>query len=228
MPRASQPAGASAHAGRLRSQHPCRAGMRLRCRRRGFRAGRAGCVTYTRGVQGREASFTPGLRAAASADAYRRQARRLRARHRGRPADLHHSLKDLNRARDRAWKADAPRAAPPTIDRPPAPSQIVAVQPMSDDGPRRFAEQIVRRLDGSGVLRYSERLRLLKAASRLGIGRFDANLMIAAVQARHARGQGVPAGHLAVSGRFGRLVQIISFLMVELLITLVAWQVLWD
>jgi hypothetical protein len=38
---------------------------------------------------------------------------------------------------------------------------------------------------GAGVLSYSRRQDLLRAARRLGVGRFQANLIIAAVQHRH-------------------------------------------
>ncbi|MGH7177966.1 MAG: hypothetical protein ACREJC_11340 [Tepidisphaeraceae bacterium] len=48
---------------------------------------------------------------------------------------------------------------------------------------RGFAEGVASRLDGA-VLRYSDRVQLLKRAAHLGITRFDANLIIAAVQYR--------------------------------------------
>ncbi len=50
-----------------------------------------------------------------------------------------------------------------------------------------FAELVRDRMDGP-VLRYSHRTRLLSDAARRGIGRFEANLIIAAVQhqLRHA------------------------------------------
>lgn len=46
---------------------------------------------------------------------------------------------------------------------------------------RRFATTVARSMEG-GVLRYSVRMELLSDASRRGIGRFEANLIIAAVQ----------------------------------------------
>jgi hypothetical protein len=46
---------------------------------------------------------------------------------------------------------------------------------------RVFAADVAARLEGP-VLRHSQRRRLLKAAQQAGIGRFEANLIIAAVQ----------------------------------------------
>lgn len=54
---------------------------------------------------------------------------------------------------------------------------------------RVFAEQVAKRLHGA-ILRYSDRLFLLRAAHRLHIERFRANLIIALVQ-REARSKGV-------------------------------------
>ena len=51
-----------------------------------------------------------------------------------------------------------------------------------------FEEVVRRRLDGP-VLRYSQRLALLKEAERLGVGRFEANLVIASVLYRAGVGQ---------------------------------------
>jgi len=49
--------------------------------------------------------------------------------------------------------------------------------------------QAIHRYDHEPVLRYSQRLRLIELANRLGIRRFDANLIIASVE----RERGVPA-----------------------------------
>jgi len=48
---------------------------------------------------------------------------------------------------------------------------------------RGFAEAVADSLQ-AGVLPYADRQRLLRRAARLGIGRFDANLIIASVQHR--------------------------------------------
>lgn len=53
-----------------------------------------------------------------------------------------------------------------------------------------FAALVERAIRGT-LLRYSERLRLLKEAQRRGIGRFEANLIIAAVVHRTGAGQEV-------------------------------------
>jgi hypothetical protein len=50
---------------------------------------------------------------------------------------------------------------------------------------RGFAGAVADALH-DGVLPYADRMRLLKRAERLGIGRFDANLIIASVRARLA------------------------------------------
>ncbi len=53
---------------------------------------------------------------------------------------------------------------------------------MAAAGPNdRFAESVVRAIEG-GTLRYSRRQKLLREANRLGIERFEANLIIAVVQ----------------------------------------------
>jgi hypothetical protein len=51
------------------------------------------------------------------------------------------------------------------------------------DAAARFAAMVRQHLDGP-VLCYEDRQTLLRTAARLGIGRFDANLIIAAVQHR--------------------------------------------
>ncbi len=98
---------------------------------------------------------------------YRRCARRLRHVHRGNPARLARSLRELSAAYDGVWRA--------------RPS--VSVQRVALDPARRFTQLVEKVLDGPTLL-YSERLKLLRAARRLGVRRFDANLIIAAVQER--------------------------------------------
>jgi len=65
-----------------------------------------------------------------------------------------------------ARRATTPAAAPPAA---------------ADLGRAAFASAVRECLDGP-VLRYSLRKALLKQASRLGVGRFEANLVIAEVQ----------------------------------------------
>lgn len=124
---------------------------------------------------------------------YRREARRLRARLDG--GALYRSLADLSRQRDAAGVARAGGAGGDDHDD----ERRLA----SPDGlARRFAEQVLASLDGP-VLRYARRQELLRQAERLGIGRFEANLLIAAVLHRRPRWQrgdpGRPGG-----GRWAR------------------------
>ena len=96
---------------------------------------------------------------------YRRCARRLRHLHRGHPARLTRSLRELSLAYD-ACSSPAPLNEPRLIDH-----------------VRAFAQQVCDELDGR-TLRYSARVKLLRDARRRGIRRFDANLIIASVQER--------------------------------------------
>ena len=106
---------------------------------------------------------------AIASDEYRRAARRLRGRLRGNPAALQRSLKRLSdRADERARAGEDETAGGP---------------------PAEFAREVARALDGP-VLRYSSRLELLRIARRLGIGQFEANLIIALVQ--HEKAVDVP------------------------------------
>ena len=57
---------------------------------------------------------------------------------------------------------------------------------------RPFLAQVRQTLDGN-LLHYSDRVMLLWSAQRQGIGRFEANLLIATVQHRSAREQSQPA-----------------------------------
>lgn len=58
--------------------------------------------------------------------------------------------------------------------------------PVEDPG-ERFSDMVALALDGP-VLRYSQRQKLLGQAGRMGIGRFQANLLIASVL--HEKGIG--------------------------------------
>ena len=101
--------------------------------------------------------------AGALSDEYRRRARRLRAIHAGNPARLYHSLKDL-----------AARQARQVIAKPTSAAQ-------------EFADLVRDSMDGP-ILRYSVRCNLLRHAAAHGIARFEANLIIAAVQHQIDRG----------------------------------------
>ena len=91
---------------------------------------------------------------------YVRRARRLRARWAGKPERLQRELGELSR------------------------QSSAARLPGNDPGPARvFSEAAAAAMEGP-VLRYSARQGLMKLARRLGIERFEANLLIAAVQHR--------------------------------------------
>ncbi len=111
-------------------------------------------------------------------DAYRREARRLRCRYAGRPAHLHRSLRALADASPKPVTVTATTSRPSRFE----PATGLA---SAQSGPaRNFADYLARQMTSS-VLRYSQRLELLRSARRFGIGRFEANLLIAAVLERH-------------------------------------------
>jgi hypothetical protein len=97
---------------------------------------------------------------------YCRTARRLRHRLRHSPAALHGSLRSLKPATPVAVRPV--RQVPSVFDAPPA---------------QRFALLVRYSLVGS-LLPYSTRQALIRKAARMGIKRFDANLIIATVQHR--------------------------------------------
>lgn len=108
---------------------------------------------------------------------YRASARRLRYALRDKPQRLYAELRDLARRHDALGKStEAP------------------VLPAAMGGGRAawFAQSVAERLEGP-VLRYSQRRRLIRSAERMGIGRFEANLIIAVVQHQ--------AGHRPVEDR---------------------------
>ncbi len=115
-------------------------------------------------------------------DAYRRRARRVRHAHRHDLSAMHHALCDAARTHDRELSEERSSRAPQTNA---APSDIELHLPdhmlTSAGSARRFAANVSAAVEG-GVLRYSARMGLLKEASRRGIRRFEANLIIAAVQ----------------------------------------------
>ena len=91
------------------------------------------------------------------------------------------------------------------------------------DSVREFSDRVSCELTGTGILRYSRRLALLNRAQRLGIDRFDANLMIAAVQNRlpseDRSTQIAPARRSSMAASLG------VFALVQSLIVAGAWIV---
>lgn len=82
-----------------------------------------------------------------------------------------------------------------------------------------FALYVRGQLDGP-VLRYSQRLALLKEAGRRGVGRFEANLVIASVL--HARGMGQ---EYELRPTPGRKAPLLAGLAVQLAVVVGAWWV---
>jgi hypothetical protein len=94
---------------------------------------------------------------------YCREARRLRSLHRHDLPRMYRRIKDLS---------------------PQEQDQRQTLHPSPTPGPAAlFARQVQRSLTGP-VLRYSLRQQLLSDARKMGIGRFEANLIIATVQHR--------------------------------------------
>ena len=139
--------------------------------------------------------------------AYCRAARRLRGRHARQPAKLHNALCELSRRQDAAR---------------PAPAGFAPVAGTRCDA---FAMEVVNLLEGP-TLRHSQRRALLATAHRLGIGRFEANLVIAAVQHRHIAE--APAGEVgSATSRVSRLGPFALIVAVQSCIVLWAWLILW-
>jgi hypothetical protein len=140
------------------------------------------------------------------ADLYRRRARRIRGQHGGNPGELYRSLRDLSDRYDSTYGSSSDRAV------------FVRPATRADD----FASQIVEKIR-SGVLSYSDRLELLGEAEKHGIGRFDANLIIAGVQHRYAsRAAPEPP---QVNRKVSALDLFAAFVLVQVLILFLAWTV---
>ena len=97
---------------------------------------------------------------------YRRQARRLRCELRDQPVKLHRSLAALAQWNDIA-----------------CPRPQVWKRQTRTDHVQDLVAGVVERMEGP-ILRYPARVALLKQAQRAGLGHFDANLIITAVQHR--------------------------------------------
>jgi hypothetical protein len=136
---------------------------------------------------------------------YPRMARRLRARLGDDLHQLHDSLQELARSYDA-------RNARETVE-----SSIF--DPM--DPPAYFAAMVRSNLTGP-VLTYSSRLKLLAQASRLGISRFHANLLIAAVQHENE----MPAPEKVESRPKSLLMNAVMVIAVQASIVAAAWMML--
>ncbi|HLL89164.1 MAG TPA: hypothetical protein VK324_07660 [Tepidisphaeraceae bacterium] len=158
-----------------------------------------------------------------STDAYRRDARRLRGRYAGQPHRLQPALRAL---------AHREAAEPVRVRRrrdlvPPA----LLVGPGADaaDAVRQFAA-LAKPIASGPVLSYADRGRLLATGERLGLSRFHANLVIAAL--RHEAGRGdetlrptvVPPGNARVRAQWAATV--LTLAAVQAVIVVAAWRLL--
>jgi hypothetical protein len=133
---------------------------------------------------------------------YCRRSRRLRALFGHQPVRLYQQLKQLGLETDAQPRFDANEPAP--------------------TGPAAaFATAVASQLTGP-VLPYSQRLALLHEADQHGIPRFEANLIIAAVQHR-AEYPALPTA--STSRRLPSLVAVLLFLLVQSTILLTAWWI---
>ena len=138
---------------------------------------------------------------------YRRQARRLRSVFRDQPLRLHLSLRQLSERHDWARREFQSRG--------------VFVSHVRDHS-ATFAQYVSRHVQGR-VLPYSRRLALLEAGQKLGMSRFHANLIIAAVQHRFAEpGEPTPPARRRWSIR---LTPLFIFLAIQSAILIGFWQI---
>jgi hypothetical protein len=151
---------------------------------------------------------TAAVLPAISSDEYRRQARRLRCRHAGRPDRLQRSLKTL------ATRA-VPRDVAHSVNND---DRLVILPPQvrASTGPAAtFAGHLAREIPSTGVLTYSSRLSLLRHAQNLGVRRFEANLLIAAVLERRRQTAGAPPEADASPRSRSLMPTVVTFLLVQ-------------
>jgi hypothetical protein len=148
---------------------------------------------------------TPAATADPTAN-YRRRARRLRWRYRGDSSRLMHALRDLAHV--------APRPAAELKD--------PHLRPLRERaGAVVFTTAVEEALHScDGALRYSKRLELIREADRLGVLRFEANLIIAVCQNRHPA---PPVSRGSIQRWFPTLACIA---LVQLTILWTAWRLL--
>jgi hypothetical protein len=140
---------------------------------------------------------------------YRRIARRVRCRLGKDPVGKQRALAALARHADRTW-----------------PAVVIEPLPTPDSGVRAFAQAVSIALEGP-ILRYSRRQQLIRQAEGLGIRRFDANLLIAAVQHRLGNGKTNAAVQPEASdSRWRMAIPVGCVLALQALILLGFWQVL--
>jgi len=150
---------------------------------------------------------------------YRRHARRLRKLYALEPAALQHRLKDLAIWHDahtpaRACESRFARTAP----------ALTVEKTTFEIASAKFASLVEQRI-GQGVLRYSDRARLLSDARRLGIGRFYANLVIATLQ-HNVDVEPIPHDAESLSRIPSRALRIGLALLIQAIILLASWRVI--
>jgi len=132
--------------------------------------------------------------------AYRREARKLRGRFADRPAELYRSLRQLSDLHDHFRISEVPERA--------------AASPTSE-----FASE-VREFLQCGPLNYPARQILLKSAEMRDIPRFEANLIIAAVQYRSSAHHEDKASSPA-----SRLPLILGFIASQIAVLAAVWVI---
>jgi hypothetical protein len=143
---------------------------------------------------------------------YRRIARRVRCRLGNDPIGKQRALAALARQADRSRRMSAPE--PP----------IHAKSSESESDVRAFARAVTSAMEGP-ILRFSRREELIRQAQNLGIRRFDANLLIAAVQHR-LRGDLNCGTPVIESSRLRFALPICLALAVQAVILAGAWQLI--
>lgn len=150
---------------------------------------------------------------------YRRHARRLRKLYALEPAALQHRLKDLA-----AWyDIHTPRQSHESHLVRTAPALAVE-KTTFEIASAKFASLVEQRI-GQGVLRYSDRARLMVDARRLGLGRFYANLVIATLQ-HNADLDPIPHDETSSSRTPRRAIRIGFALLIQAAILLAVWRVM--
>jgi hypothetical protein len=127
---------------------------------------------------------------------------------------MHRKLRELAVGAGPVGRADA-RVVSATLDSRPRPSTAQA-----------FAEQVAAGMDGP-VLRYATRRKLISDAGRLGIGDFEANLIIAAVQheRRRVAEPTAPPNPTQTRQSAWSVASLVVVIAVESLLALGVWQI---
>ncbi|HSI34698.1 MAG: hypothetical protein ACAI43_18020 [Phycisphaerae bacterium] len=122
---------------------------------------------------------------------------------------------EVKRARPRGWN---PGGAPAAAAQPEATPELKKEQASA-----QFAHHVRASLAGP-ILRYEDRLKLLRQAEKLGVGRFEANLVIARVLNEQGMGQEVEWA--PDRGRRGWALPIGAFAVVQGLVLAGVWWLL--